>query len=317
MPRGNPRDNELVGGHLTGDNLWAAAGLERAVLIARAAGQNRTADRWAAQLAEFREVLDFRVRRAARRGGGWIPPTLDGRGGQDWGNLWAAYPVETFDPDSRIVSRTIRHTRADFREGLATWKGLLHGYLGFRVLQTELRRGEQRDVVAGLYDALAHTTSTHGGFETNIRPYGDRSVSINLTPHGWWAAEYVALLRNMLVREEGSGLVLGSALSPGWLRPGQRIAVRGAPTTRGTVSFELASTEGGATLRWRADVPEGTPLSMPLPGSARNVQAPGLRGRTIHLPGRAGQIQLRWTLAGDAPSYRSAVKRLLRNYGSR
>ncbi|MEX2194712.1 MAG: hypothetical protein WD844_05450 [Thermoleophilaceae bacterium] len=317
MPRGNPRDNELVGGHLAGDNFWAAAGLERAVLLARAAGEERTADRWAAMLAEYRAVLDRRVRRAARRGGGWIPPTLDGKGGQDWGNLWAAYPVETYDADSRIVSRTIRHVRAEFREGLATWKGLLHGYLGFRVLQTELRRDEQHDVVAGLYAALAHTTSTHGGFETNVRPYGDRSVAINLTPHGWWAAEYVALLRNMLVREEGRGLVLMSALSPAWLAPGERVAVSGAPTTRGRVSFDLVSREGGATLRWDADVPEGTPLHWPVPGPARDVRAPGLSGRTIELPGRSGEINVHWRLPDDAPTYRSAVKRLLRNYASR
>lgn len=317
MPRGNPRDNELVAGHLVGDNFWAATGLERAVSLALIAGDRHSARRWGALLADYRATLDTRVRRAARRGGGWIPPTLDGKGGQDWGNLWAAYPVETYDADSRLVSRTIRHARAEFREGIATWNGFLHAYLGFRVLQTELRRGEQRDVVTGLYDALAHTTSTHAGFETSVRPYADRSVAANMTPHGWWAAEYVALVRNMLVREGDDGLVLGSVLSPSWLRPGQRVAARGAPTTRGRVSFELRAKHGGATLSWDADVPEGTPLTMPVPGAARDVRAPGLRGRTITLPGRSGELELRWTLPRDTPTYRSAVKRLVRNYRAR
>ena len=317
VPRGNPRDNELVRGHLAGDNFWAAAGIDRAVLIARAAGRDRSADRWAALLAEYRAALDFRVRRAARRGGGWIPPALDARGGQDWGNLWAAWPVETYAPGARIVSRTLRHVRRDFREGLATWRGQLHAYLGFRVFQTELRRGEQRDVVRGLYDALAHTTATHGGFETSIRPYSDRSSRINLAPHGWFAAEYVALLRNMLVREEGGALVLMSALSPSWLRPGEEVAVRSAPTTRGRVSYVLRSRPGGATLRWHADVPEGTPLRWPVPGAARDVSAPGLRGRTIELPGRSGEIEVRWRVGGAAATYRDAVARLVKNYRSR
>jgi hypothetical protein len=287
------------------------------VLIARAAGRDRSADRWAALLADYRARLDFRVRRAARRGGGWIPPALDARGGHDWGNLWAAWPLETYDADERIVSRTLRHARAGFREGLATWKGQLHHYLGFRVFQTELRRGEQRDVVRGLYDALAHTTATHGGFETSIRPYGDRASATNMAPHGWFAAEYVALLRNMLVREDGRGLVLMSALSPSWLQPGDPVAVRSAPTTRGRVSFRLEPREGGAVLTWDADVPEGTPLRWPVPGAAREVSAPGLRGRTIELPGRNGQIEVRWRLAGDAPTYRDAVGRLVRRYRSR
>lgn len=317
LPRGNPRDNELVRGHLAGDNFWAAAGVQRAIAIARAAGRERSADRWSALLADYRATLDVRVRRAARRGGGWIPPALDARGGQDWGNLWAAWPVETYDASERIVSRTIRHVRARYREGLPTWRGLLHGYLGFRVLQTELRRGEQRDVVRGLYDELAHTTATHGGFETNVAPYGDRSVDVNLAPHGWFAAEYVALVRNMLVREDGGALVLMSALSPSWLRPGREVSVRSAPTTRGRVSYTLRARRGGATLRWDADVAEGTAIRWPLPGTAHDVRAPGLRGRTVELPGRSGEIDVSWRLPARAPSYRATVARLVRAYRSR
>jgi hypothetical protein len=316
MPPGDPRDNELVGGHLAGDNFWASAGLERAIDLAELAGRRRSAERWAALLAQYRAALDRRVRRAARRGG-WIPPSLDSRGGEDWGNLWAAYPVATYDPRSRLVSRTIRHVRAGFREGLATWNGYLHHYLGFRVLQTELLRGEQRDVVRGLYDALAHTTSTHGGFETSVRPYGDRSVAINLTPHGWWAAEYVALLRNMLVREDGEAVVLASALSPAWLQPGRRVAVRGAPTVHGKVSYELRALPDGAVLTWDADVEEGTRLRWPLPGAARDVRVEGLRGRTVELPGPSGTLRVRWRMPRATATYRSAVERLVRNYRRR
>jgi hypothetical protein len=124
----------------------------------------------------------------------------------------------------------------------------------------------------------------------------------------------VALLRNMLVREDGGGLVLMSALSPSWLQPGERVAVRSAPTTRGRVSFSLQPREGGAVLTWDADVREGTPLSWPLPAAARDVRAPGLRGRTVELPGRSGRIELQWRLQGGTPTYRDAVARLVRNY---
>ena len=57
-----------------------------------------------------------------------------------------------------------------------------------------------------------------------MRPYARRSVDDNLAPHGWFAAELVALLRNMLVRERGGGIELFSAV------PGALARRRVAPT---------------------------------------------------------------------------------------
>ena len=319
MPAGDPGDNELVAGHLAGDNFWAAAGLERAVLIARAAGQQEAADRWSALLADFRASLDARVREAASRSRGRIPPALDRRGGEDWGNLWASYPVETYAADDPLVSATIAHTRRRFREGLATYrKRLLHHYLGFRVFQTELIRGEQAQVVQGLYDALAHTTATHGGFETGIPAYGGRSVDDNMSPHGWFAAEYVALVRNMLVREDPGGLTIMGALSPSWAQPGRSVELRNAPTTAGRVSYRLAFREGGATLTWDAQVAEGTRIRWPVPAWASDFTVDGapVQG-ALTLPARTGKVELGFGVGGKAASYDGAVDRLVRAYRRR
>ena len=327
LPAGDPRDNELVAGHLSGDNFWALAGLDRAAELARRLGEREAAERFGAEQAALRAALVAQIRRGAgasggqiRRGAGAsgdrIPPALDVPGGQDWGNLWASYPVEVLSPADPAVEATIRHARRRFREGIATYLDgrLLHHYLGFRVLQTELLGGRQQRVVRGLYDALAHTTATHGGFETGIHPGGSRSVDDNPTPHGWYAAEYVALLRNMLVRERGQEIVLGSALSPAWLRPGRVVRVGGAPTPAGHVSFSLRARRGGAVLRWRA--PAGADLSLAVPVGVRDVRARGLdrRGRSIRLSRPAGRLAIRWRLAGRGDSYASAVERLRRSY---
>ena len=155
----------------------------------------------------------------------------------DWGNLWAAWPSPVLDPSSPLVTRTLARARAHFREGLATYGEFhnLHHYLGFRVWQTELVRGEQAKVVQGLYDSLAHTTNTNGGFETGVRPYARRSVDDNLAPHGWFAAELVALLRNMLVREarRRDRAVLRGAGALARSRPPDRRARRGDDARHG------------------------------------------------------------------------------------
>ena len=64
--------------------------------------------------------------------------------------------------------------------------------------------------------------------------------------HGWAAADFLSLVRNLLVREvAGTGeLALCSMLPPAWA--GQAIEVHDAPTHFGPVSF---------AVRWHGDRP--------------------------------------------------------------
>jgi hypothetical protein len=321
LPPSTPQDNELIAGHLVGDNLWGVAGARAAATIARTSGDPQLADRWAAEAAAYQATLDAQLRQAVKRTGGWIPPAVDQKGGQDWGNLWPVYPTGVYSASNDMVQRTMRHARARFEEGIATYLDgrLLHDYLGFRVFQTDLAAGNQSRAVDGLYAELAHTTATHGGFETGVRVYGSRAVDDNMTPHGWFAAEYVSLLRNMLVRERDDGIALMSALSPAWLKPGEAVWVHDAPTTYGKVSFTLRATDDGARLEWHADVPEGTPLHWPLPDFAKDVKATGIEkdGRTVLLPSRTGTMTVHWKLGSGGESFSRAVDQLRAAYKRR
>lgn len=319
VPPSNPHDDELVAGHLAGDDFWAVAGADAAAGLAQAAGRPDLAARWRADRDTLRAATVRAVRAAAGRDRGVIPPALDVRGGRDWGNLWAAYPYPVLAPGDRAVTATLRHVRRRFAEGIATYGKALHGYLGFRVFETELERGDQRDVVDGLYASLAHLTATDGCFETGTRPWGKRLVTDDLAPHAWCAAEIVALLRNMLVRERGAGVQLLAAPSPDWLRPGRRLAVRGAPTLRGPVSLALRAVRGGAVLTWSASVPGGTPLWWTVPADARAVRVDGraVRGPLVALPGPSGRLTVRWRLIRDRRSLALAVSRLAGGYRRR
>ena len=183
------------------------------------------------------------------------------------------------------------------------------------MLETQLERNEQTDVVNGFYSELAHTTSTGASFETGLLPFSDRTIDLTTVPHGWWAAEYVTLLRNMLVREDGNGIVLMSAISPSWLRAGQVVAVREVPTSFGTVAFTLAPNANGATLSWRTGLRSSTSLSWPVPAGVTAVRAPGLNHGVIHLRGRSGSIQVSWRIArGPKPTFEKTVAALLKQY---
>jgi len=329
VPESDPRDNELVAGHLAGDDFWAVAGLAAIAGAARMLGEGARAARWNGELVALRASVRLRVGEAATRNGGAIPSVLDHSGGLDWGNLWAAWPEPVLDPASQVVTSTLAHARRNFREGIATYGEFhnLHAYLGFRVFQTELVRGEQAKVVQGLYDSLAHTTNTHGGFETGVRPYARRSVDDNLAPHGWFAAELVALVRNMLVRERDGAIELLSAIPGRWLAPGRATVVRNAPTKLGTVDVSLRPVAGGAVLRWNAQVPEGTPLWWRVPAGARDVRvAGGVAGFPIpaappapalRLPGRAGELRITWRVPARTSSFDGVTAALQKAYRER
>ncbi|MGH2899306.1 MAG: hypothetical protein ACRDMZ_11575, partial [Solirubrobacteraceae bacterium] len=54
VPESDPRDNELVAGHLAGDDFWAVAGLAAIAGAARTLGESERAARWGAELAALR-----------------------------------------------------------------------------------------------------------------------------------------------------------------------------------------------------------------------------------------------------------------------
>ncbi len=110
LPASNPDDNELAYGHITGDDLWAAAGLRSAIAAATLAGREDLAAAWSAVDQRFEAALDRAIAAAVAREG-HIPPVLDAKGGQDWGNYWRPSPCR-FSPPARPPSRPRSRGRA-------------------------------------------------------------------------------------------------------------------------------------------------------------------------------------------------------------
>jgi hypothetical protein len=314
LPPGDPQDDELASGHISGDDLWAAAGLRSAIALAQLAGRDDLAVAWQALDTRFERSLDAAIAAAVARAG-HIPPVLDASGGQDWGNYYAAYPVQVLAPSSPAVRATLTWARAHMVQGLPTYDNghSLHDYLGFSLFQTELAAGDATDAIAGLYAELVHTTSTDSGWEWDIPPFGKRATDVDMAPHGTFAGDYVALLRNMLVAEGARGGVdLLSGASPAWLAPGQRIAVAHAPTAHGVVSFSERASAHGETLSWSATLAPGTPLSWTLPSWARHARtaAGAVMGGTVALRGASGSLTVTFEGRRPAQSYARAAAAL-------
>ena len=72
--------------------------------------------------------------------------------------------------------------------------------------------------------------------------------------HVWAAAEWVLMMRNGFVREEGDRLVLCSGFAPHWLTVGASLSLGPAPTGFGPVTVTVDVLAGDrARVSWRGD----------------------------------------------------------------
>ncbi len=334
VPAAPPYDNEAINGHYTGHSLWLMTGLRDIIAMADALGQADDARQFRAWYDEYRDSFLRAIGPITQKTGGYLPPGLDAENGCDWGNLLLLYPrggvpaCGNFDLDDPRVTATVDTVRErKYAEGIMTYgrgltPALLHHYLTMKVTENLVTQNRQRDALADFYSLLVHTSATHAGFEFSIRPWGNRDPGGNLPPHGWFAAKYMALLRNMLVREWDGELHLFSVLSPEWVKPGDVIAFRRAPTDFGEVSARARVADDGLSLqlssRWRS-APSGIVLHVPwfveasaatADGRACAITRPPIGdGQQVLLPPDAGAVRLIWRRLSDpALSYTRAVE---------
>ncbi len=337
IPASNVRDNEYIPGHLTGYSFLALSGLRVSIAMARSTGRDDLARKWQPVYDSYRSTFLAVLDKETAANHNIIPPALDGdMSGQFWGNLLAVVPEPTLAPFDPRVTATLHAAQARYAEGIMTYGDgrFLHHYLTIKNTLTEVVRDDPADQLQAtreLYALLLHTSSTQAGFEFAIRPWGERNFQDNLAPHGWFAAEYRTLLRQMLVREDGADLHLLSVLSPAWIGPGKTIAVRQAPTQFGPIAFTL--TQPDATHATLTLAPQFTTapnltttphqLILHIPWFLRldAAQADGHplhltpatteSGATLTLPATTHTVTLTWSPLASAPgsnlSYNAAV----------
>ncbi len=94
-------------------------------------------------------------------------------------------------------------------------------------------------------------------------------------------AAFLERARAMLVMEDGKDLWLARATPRAWLRQGNRIAVRGAPTWFGIVGYEIVSDVDHGKVAATVDIPCRTPPTAVLL-RLRHPKALPIRGVTVN-----------------------------------
>jgi hypothetical protein len=202
------------------DDYWAVAGLQAAERLFLRAGRTTTAATARREADDMAAAIERSVRAIPRRRSlGGIPASpyrrLDSGA---VGSLVADYPLQlTPAGDPRIMATVEGLLRTSFHNG-GFFQEIIHSginaYLTLDVAQTLLRAGDAR--YRELVETVAAIASPTGQWPEAIHPLSGGGC-MGDGQHGWAAAEWLMMMRNIFVREESDRLIVGSGVFAEWL----------------------------------------------------------------------------------------------------
>jgi hypothetical protein len=290
------------------DDFWGVAGLRAGAELLRAVDQQDAAaeaERFAASMWD--DVERSLVLTAKRLGTVAIPAGPRRRmDAGAIGSLVACTPLDLLPPHDPRIAATADVIRKRFTlegvppagvvasdgGGRAFFQGISHTglgtYLTLQLAAVELRNGDRRslDRLAWMLDVATPTWT----WPEAIHPRLDGGC-MGDGHHGWAAAEFLALVRDLLVCDIAGGVALASLVPDGWY--GRGWEVHDAPTAVGRVSYAVRWHGDRAALLWEVT---------PHPGVADvRLTAPGLDA-SWSTSARHGEALLGPVVAPPGPS---------------
>ncbi len=161
------------------------------------------------------------------------------------------------DPRAMLIVRGLENGGGLIAGASEFAEGIDHAYTYGYWLNC-LRRGDAERVLLGFYTTLAcgMGRETYCGVEVTQIMTGEPTPTM---PHLYSGTQQLRLLRNMLVLEEGDGLVLNAAAPRDWLKPGAKWEIRRAPTLFGELNATTEVADDGRAATVRLELPTRTP----------------------------------------------------------
>jgi hypothetical protein len=242
------------------DDFWAVAGLQEiSRLPGIPPGYAAECDR---EAAEFLATIERSIPSSAqRRFPGAIPASPYRRMDSGAiGSIVADYPLQLFSAADERILRTADYLRNHSFHGGVFMQDMIHSglnvYLTLHLAQVWLRAGRPEEVWP-LLERIADLASPTGQWPEAIHPRTGGGC-MGDGQHMWAAAEWLMLMRNLLVHEEGEHLVIGAGLAPAWLAAGP-VGLEPTLTPHGPVGVRFMANAIGVEVRldpaWRGPAP--------------------------------------------------------------
>jgi len=258
------------------DDFWSVAGLRAAASICRRGGDDATAARYARAADDFLACIETSLSTCESRLKRPAMPAAPYRrlDAGAIGSVVAGYP-----PTDRRLQDSVDYLLTQCRVNKGFFQDMIHSginaYLSLHLAQILLRAGDLRYVE--LMDAVADLATATGQWPEAIHP-ATGGGCMGDGQHGWAAAEWLLLLRNVVVREEDDALVLASGVPAAWLESGTPIAVGPTATRFGAITVEVAGDIVHPVVSWRCEAQTAPPIvRIAMPGYA-SVTCPASAG---------------------------------------
>jgi len=271
------------------DDYWAVAGLQAAGWFFRRWDDAERADAFEREADHLSRCIAASLERSAahRRHPGLPASPYRRMDAGAIGSLAASYPLGLVGDTDPAVAATVGFLTANcFVEG-AFFQDMIHAglnaYLTLHVAQCLLRSGEGARALA-MTRRVADLASPTGHWPEAIHPRTGGGC-MGDGHHGWAAAEWVVMLRNLFVREEADGLVLAGGLAPEALGDGTPVRLGPTATPWGPLHVEAETDATSLRVRWRCALRGDAPPAL-------TVAPPGLAAERIKTPPAEGEVRL-------------------------
>ncbi len=236
------------------DDFWSVAGLQAGADVCDAWNEPDVAHHFRGFAADLTDCIERSLQESdgVRHHPG-IPASPHRRMDSGAiGSVVAGYPLQLLDArDPRLLATVDYLLEQCFIEN-AFFQDMFHAgynvYLSLHCAQVLLRAGDCRFLP--IVERVAELASSTGQWPEAIHPrtlggcQGDGQ-------HIWAAAEWVMMLRNMFVREEGETLVLLQGIPDSWLENGEPVEMGPVYTDSGAVTVQAVRTRDGIKVTWQ------------------------------------------------------------------
>jgi len=256
------------------DDLWGVAGLQAASRLMYMAGDSKAGAEFVKEADALLQAIERSLLQVNLHLQQQVLPASPYRrlDAGAIGSLVIGYPLQLCAPQDPRLLNTVDFLMNNCMVHGGFFQDMIHSginaYLTLHMAQVLLRAGDPRYLE--LMETVAGLATPTGQWPEAIHP---RTLGgcMGDGQHSWAAAEWIVMIRNCFVREEGNGLILGAGIAPQWLDSANSLFFGPAPTSFGTIQVTIESVPVGLRKKvlvtwqgeWHADPP---PIEVRLPG---------------------------------------------------
>ena len=277
LPAGFSAEHLGPNDHYYWDDFWAEAGLRAAERVCTRGGRKEAAEKARRLAQEMQRAIERSIERIpASQSFGGIPASPYRRiDAGAIGSLAADYPLQLFPPGAPQTMATAEALlQRCFHKG-GFFQDIIHSginaYLTLSIAQTLLRARDAR--YRDLIETVARLATSTGQWPEAIHPHTGGGC-MGDGQHGWAAAEWVMMIRNLFVREEGNRLIVGSGLMEEWFDSDEDLYFGPTLTPWGPVTIRVMRPASEPLLaidaHWRDDAPR---VDVVVPGFSKLMDA--------------------------------------------